>query len=213
MRVAKQNLTLFFPTPVWSAEMEDYEPVHEAIREELAKLDWQTIDEQHSAKYGEYHTYSEDRFITVEQAPTIGVILEFFMQICNKIAEELNWDLSEHRLFLTSYWVHATAPGDLTQTHTHKPSLLSGVYYVDKPEKSGDLVFVDENPYHAFGAPVKEGMPRPLGGEEVAFPAAEGTMIVFPSWLSHKVPRNRSGQRRLSLSFNAGLGYPESKAG
>jgi len=42
---------------------------------------------------------------------------------------------------------------------------LSGVYYVDKPENSGDLI--------------------------------------FPGWLPHKVPRNDSDQRRVSISFNA----------
>ncbi len=209
MKIAKQNLNLFFPTPVWSAEMEGYEPVHEAIRQELAKLDWQTIDQQHHAKYSEHHSFTEDRFITVEQAPTIGTILELFMQLCKQIGEELNWDLSTHPLLLTSYWVHATEPGGITQTHSHKPSLLSGVYYVDKPENSGDLVFVDENPYHAYGAPVKEGMPHPLGDETVAFPAKEGTMLIFPSWLSHRVAKNRSGKRRLSLSFNAALGHSE----
>ena len=116
MRVAKQNLTLFFPTPVWNVEMEGYEPVNQAIREELARIDWQSVDEQHAEMFSEYHTYSEDRFITVEQAPTIGVILELFMDLCKQIGKELNWDLSEHRLVLSSYWVHATQPGDLTQT-------------------------------------------------------------------------------------------------
>jgi hypothetical protein len=30
-------------------------------------------------------------------------------------------------------------------------------------------------------------------------------MLVFPSWLPHKAPKNSSDQRRLSLSFNAEL--------
>ena len=43
----------------------------------------------------------------------------------------------------------------------------------------------------------------PMISPEITFKAEEGTMLVFPGWLPHKVPRNNSDRRRVSISFNA----------
>ena len=34
------------------------------------------------------------------------------------------------------------------------------------------------------------------------FPDTENTMLLFPSWLQHFVPPNKSEHRRISISFN-----------
>ena len=80
----------------------------------------------------------------------MGIILKLFISACNAIAREWNWDMREQTVSLRNYWIHATPPGELTQFHDHKPDSFSGVYYVDKPPNSGDLIFVDVNPYHEY---------------------------------------------------------------
>ena len=141
----------------------------------------------------------------LEEIPSIGVVLEYFISACNAIAEERNWDMTNHQIALSSYWIHATDPGELTQSHNHKPAILSGVHYVDKPENSGDLVFVDINPYQEYNPTPLQGRADPIASPQIMFNANEGTMLVFPSWLPHKVPKNSSARRRLSVSFNAKL--------
>lgn len=203
MRVEDQTLTLCFPTPIWRFEFGDYEAVNAEILEQLDRLGWDRLDEKQRAIVHPSHTFSEDRFVTVEEAPAIGIVLDFFVKGCNAIARERNWDTREQAVSLQNYWVHATPPGELTQYHDHKPGLLSGVYYVDKPQRSGDLVFVDVNPFHEYGPALLPGKTDPITRPELAVPAGNGTMLVFPSWLPHKVPRNESARRRVSLSFNA----------
>jgi len=204
VKVEDQALTLCFSTPIWRFTFSDYEPVNSAIREELEAFGWDKIDERQRSMIQSTHTFSEDRFVTVEEIPSLRVVLEFFMSGCNAIGRERNWDLREKQVELLSYWVHVTEPGELTQHHHHKPGVFSGVYYVDKPEDSGDLVFVDVNPYHQFTPSPLPGKEDPISRAEITIAAGEGTMLVFPGWLPHKVPRNTSGRRRLSVSFNAG---------
>lgn len=203
MKAEEQNLTLCFSTPIWRFAFSDYEPVNAAIREELARIGWDTLDERQRAIVDPTHSFSEDRFVSVDEVPSMGIVLELFISGCNAIARERNWDLREQELSLHNYWIHSTLPGELTQFHDHKPDIFSGVYYVDKPEDSGDLVFVDVNPYHEFSPATLPGMEDPVNRPEITFKAQEGTMLIFPGWLPHKVPRNMSDRRRVSISFNA----------
>lgn len=59
--------------------------------------------------------------------------------------------------------------GSRHPAHTHDDSVLSAVYYTSVPGWSSPLVFQD-------------------GLTQVAQPAAEGELVVFPSALLHEVP-------------------------
>jgi uncharacterized protein (TIGR02466 family) len=205
MHVEEQVMTLCFPTPIWRFDFKDYEPVNDAIRRELAALDWDKLDADNQASFGELHSFREDRFVSMDDFPSVRLVLEYFLTGCNEIARERKWDLTQSQLSLGNYWVHTTPPGEVTQSHTHKPAVLSGVYYVDKPEMSGDLVFVDVNQFHDYEPRSLPGEIDPISTPQVVVSAREGTMIVFPSWLPHKVPKNMSDRNRVSVSFNAVL--------
>jgi uncharacterized protein (TIGR02466 family) len=203
VKVEEQALTLCFSTPIWRLDFSGYEPVNAAIREELAQIGWDRIDAEQRAKVHSAHSFSEDRFVTVEEVPSMRVVLEFFVSGCNAIARERNWDMREQEVSLQNYWIHVTPAGEVTQVHEHKPAVFSGVYYVDKPEYSGDVVFIDVNPYHAFTPRPLPGKTDPISCPEITLEADEGTMLIFPGWLPHKVPKNYSDRRRVSISFNA----------
>ena len=205
MRVADQVITLCFPTPIWRFDFADFEQTNSALRAELANLDWARLDAENEQAFGSLHSFREDRFFPIEEVPSMQVILEYFMTGCHEIARERKWDLRESELRLGNFWVHATRPGDVTQSHTHKPAVLSGVYYLDKAENSGDLVFVDVNQFHDYEPAALPGEVDPISTPQIIVPATEGTMIVFPSWLPHKVPKNESDRDRVSVSFNAVL--------
>jgi len=203
MKVEEQAVTLCFATPIWRLSFSDHQPVNAAIRDELERLGWGKLDEDQRAIVHPAHSFSEDRFVSVDEVPAMRPVLEFFVSACNAIARERNWDTREQAVSLQNYWIHATPPGELTQFHDHKPGLFSGVYYVDKPHDSGDLIFVDVNPYHEFNPRLLPGKSDPISSPEISFTAQEGTMLIFPGWLPHKVPRNNSDRRRVSISFNA----------
>lgn len=85
------------------------------------------------------------------------------------------------------FWLNAQGPGQATSEHTHDENdeLLSGVYYVETPPGSGDLVLLD-------GCLTLRVTPRP------------GLLLFFPPSLPHRVETNESDRRRLSIAFNFG---------
>lgn len=85
------------------------------------------------------------------------------------------------------FWFNAMGPGQSTSEHTHDEhdEMLSGVYYVEVPEGSGDLVLYD-------------------GPLTIRLSPQAGTLVFFPPDLSHAVEANRSGRPRLSIGLNVG---------
>lgn len=93
-------------------------------------------------------------------------------------------------LGLEEYWSQIHEYMESTDLHYHGDNknqiLLSWVYYVKTPKDSGDLVFIlDDKDYRA---PTYVHKPE------------QGTFIVFPSWIRHKVTKNLSKDYRISIA-------------
>ena len=104
-------------------------------------------------------------------------------------------------------WTNINYPGAYNKQHMHANSQWSGVYYVKVPKNSGNLFLEDPRPGPNLIMPRRlKGIPRALW-RVVAYPAIEGQIIMFPSWLSHGVQINESKEKgekgwRVSVSFN-----------
>jgi len=85
------------------------------------------------------------------------------------------------------FWLNAQGPGQCTSEHTHEEldELLSGVYYLQVPADSGDIVLRE-------------------GRLTIRVEPEAGMFLFFGPSLSHRVETNRSDQLRLSLAFNFG---------
>ena len=86
------------------------------------------------------------------------------------------------------FWFNSALPGESTGVHNHNgKAIISGVYYLQVPEKSGNIIFIHENK------------------EKLEVPAKPGKLIFFPSELDHYVKENKGSGKRISLSFNCYL--------
>jgi hypothetical protein len=127
----------------------------------------------------------ENVYIGADRIPALGPLLEqarrLASEACGVPAEQL----------AVGFWFNAMAPGQRTLRHTHDDhdEVLSGVYYVEAPPDSGDLV-------------VDDGRCR-----TIVTPRA-GLFVLFAPDLPHEVTENRSGGRRLSIGMNFGLRPP-----
>jgi hypothetical protein len=117
-----------------------------------------------------------------------------FEKILNHIKGQFKY-LHNKNLKLTSFWSHIHEKNMSTVTHNHiekedyeGTQYLSGVYYVQVPEKSGHFVLhypLNSHVTHKFAV-----MPK----------ASE--FFLFSSAVDHHVTRNLSNELRISVSFN-----------
>ena len=107
------------------------------------------------------------------------------------------------RFEITDMWSNILKPGETHRPHTHSNNILSGVYYVESDEVAG-IQFYDPRPAAGVINPeLKEFTRQNATAWELH--STTNRMILFPSWLQHLVPVNRSKNNRISIAFNVML--------
>ena len=152
-------------------------------KSQVADLKVNYLSFKNQAETGHTHFFGgrfENIYIKGEHIPGLN---ELMHEALNLAAGILDTD-SELQI---SFWFNEMQQGHSTTKHTHEEDneLLSGVYYVNVPENSGNLVLSNtEN-----------------GDEERVAPKA-GEFIFFEPSLSHSVAMNHSDEMRLSIWMN-----------
>ena len=102
-------------------------------------------------------------------------------------------------------WINVNRAGNSNLLHCHPGCFLSATYYVSVPPamKGGEIVFRDpRGPAVAMYETPDIELPWVGSGVGISFAPAAGHLLLFPSWLEHRVERfvridvNRSDRAR-----------------
>ncbi len=123
----------------------------------------------------------ENLYFERERIPAVGYVLE---QAESYAANLLQKPVAHLR---SGFWINDMGPKEVTTEHDHDDydELLSGVYYVQVPSNSGELVIVDEH------------------SRTLVTPQA-GMFVFFAPNVLHSVSINCSDERRISMGMNFG---------
>jgi uncharacterized protein (TIGR02466 family) len=137
--------------------------------------------------------------------------------------EELNWlvkQLNNHvehywkyglfyeprQIEMVDCWANLHKKNDSTAEHCHMGGCygenhVSGVYYFRKPKDHGHIEFC--NPLDSILRMTPAAIPN-IGIETIGseFPAKQYDVILFPSWLKHRVKPHPVDEIRIAISFN-----------
>jgi uncharacterized protein (TIGR02466 family) len=133
--------------------------------------------------------------------------LKKIKQFCEKhiniyVKEVLN-PLKETNYFITQSWLNVTNPGEFHHLHSHSNSIISGVFYIST-EVSDTIVYMDPNEKEKSPQSIPKGY-NIWNTPDWSFPVENNNLILFPSWLSHYVPGNKSARSngpRITIAFN-----------
>ena len=185
---------LFFSVPIFYFDFKDHKQINRKLKKII--LGWKDKEEslQRSNVLG---WHSEVRF--PEE-------VDFFTKMINDVQREIYIaEQYKFELRLDSMWAMVNKKYSYNTLHTHYGCLWAGVYYVQCPPKSGDIIFRHIQPRQAFPAPIFKKEPHelePHQWEQVNYTPKEGRVIMFPSYLGHEVKPNLSNKDRISISFN-----------
>jgi uncharacterized protein (TIGR02466 family) len=102
---------------------------------------------------------------------------------------------------ITACWATILAPGAEHKAHQHPNNFLSGVYYLRTQPGADTINFHDpRNQTGILRPPVVELTAE--NTDQVVVRVKNGTLLIFPSFLSHSVDANGSEEERISISFN-----------
>ena len=146
---------------------------------------------------GNYKNNNEYRLL--EKYPRIKkILLNQFKQVAKE-----NFGYTNDFIISTSWITKMEKKGEISQSHCHKNSFYSGVYYFDEYEEDegGVLEIITPLSNH-FDFNV---MPKDWNlytGRSIKFSPKKNLLILFPSYLFHQVLAYEGTSIRKSLAFN-----------
>lgn len=122
----------------------------------------------------------ENIYMGRDALPEILPLIDFWLECAAHVLRE-----SASRL-RCGFWFNEMQPGHRTLAHSHDQGYekLSGVYYLQVPERSGELVLHDD--------------------ERIILTPAAGELVLFAASSVHEVSVNKSREMRLSIGINFG---------
>jgi uncharacterized protein (TIGR02466 family) len=98
-------------------------------------------------------------------------------------------------------WFNIADSGAYQEFHAHNANVFSAVYYISAPENSGSIMFEDPKEPDMF--PLKDIQHKnKLNITRVMFPAKQGLLLIFRSYLRHLVEQGSNIVPRISLALN-----------
>ena len=109
---------------------------------------------------------------------------------------------------INDMWVNINEKYHYNEWHIHGFSTLSGAYYIkhDRSKENGDIIFKNPNGAYldiAHWPKVTIEGHNEITSETIRFTPHSNMLLIFPSWLQHKVAENLKNDTRISLSFNS----------
>jgi len=195
----KSELSLMFPTPVWTSIVPNYIEINDRLNNYIKSL--QNKNPQGITKSNLFGWHSEDFDLNNEDP-------KFFV---NSISSSLNiafndmgWDLKKQQVKITSMWSIINTKNASNSRHIHSNNYLSAAYYIKAKKNCGNIAFHDPRSEAVFRHP-KIANPNKLNSNTFTIEPKEGLLVLFPSFLHHSVEINNSDEERIVISFNIDL--------
>lgn len=158
------------------SHVEDIDNV--AILEKFLQL----RDDQDTRKTHLFDGRYENIYISRDRLPELEPVFRLLEQT---VLDMTGCDRDKLKL---GFWLNAMEPGQKTTLHSHDnwDEVLSAVYYVAVPARSGYLVISE-------------------GAERIAVQPRAGRIVMFSPKIDHEVTENRADAMRLSVGINVGV--------
>ena len=187
---------LFFPTPVWTTNLDNYKTINEKMYNYIKSN--KKNDEIGISKSNVRGWHSNDFNLSDKDPQSF---IAFILPAIENVMNDMNWDKEKQTAKISNMWAIINTGGSANLRHQHGNSTISGAYYVRAPKDCGDIVFYDPRPAPIYSYPNVKSV-NFLNAQVNGISPVEGALILFPSFLDHSVNENKSTEERIVISFN-----------
>jgi uncharacterized protein (TIGR02466 family) len=194
--VLKREIKNLFVTPLYIFDLNE----ECAGLTQMVAMDGQNFNDRNN-KLQEDPTFDSNQFL---DHPGYGTtkLKELLHKAVDEIAQDRNWP--KYKIIYETRH-NSYTPLDSDSPHFHGMPDLVGVFYLDVPENSGDILFFEtrgavgfcwQDPYISIDEHNRQGrvyhrhVPKP------------GQLIMFPNYLFHSVETNLSNTHRKSVTID-----------
>ena len=196
------DLHILFPTPVYQNFLEFRPSELKSMIDYVSNLDWASDKDIYEGPNGETTKLEADLL----SEPELENLRKKIDEEVYNFAKSLQIDFSKHGLKRINSWGNLQKKGNYIKEHRHNNTQFSGVFYLQTPENSGDIIFTTRNAtwINSYWEPSLTGYDD-LNSFEKRFRPQQCGIFLFPAHLDHYVTPSHSEEERYSISFNYNL--------
>ena len=196
------DLHILFPTPVYQNFLEFRPSELKSMIDYVSNLDWASDKDIYEGPNGETTKLEADLL----SEPELENLRKKIDEEVYNFAKSLQIDFSKHGLKRINSWGNLQKKGNYIKEHRHNNTQFSGVFYLQTPENSGDIIFTTRNAtwINSYWEPSLTGYDD-LNSFEKRFSPQQCGIFLFPAHLDHYVTPSHSEEERYSISFNYNL--------
>ena len=192
-RFESSEIVSMFPTLVWKTQLKA--EVHQAIDRSILNTVEEMRRDLEELRPGEAWQSGQE----LQRLTAFDDLVSCIHDMASVVLRFLG---ASHEGFdITACWANVNATGASHKPHSHPNNYLSGVYYVQTHEGADVINFHDPRPQASIIRPPVTELTA-VNTDQVVLKVKNGTLLLFPSWVEHSVPPNRSNEPRISVSFN-----------
>ena len=189
-----------FPTPVLAITIPEQ---YSGVTEYFSKQEMASTANPNSVDVSNYGDRSTNSYILDE--PECIHLKTYILDLTKEFGKALGYTYDSYKFGQS--WISLKHPGQHHTMHTHPNSLISGVLYFGEPEEKTPAIR-----FHKSSLGLQANVIRPsitpdkrnlkYAWEQFDVEFSPGLLLLFPSYLHHSVPVNKSNSTRCSLAFN-----------
>ncbi len=184
----------WWPTPVWYYDIPTADIDVNIIEKECYALRDRSEGRIASNSGGWQGIADKDCVNTVR-------LLNYILPITISAAEDYGVKHIHKNIPIENSWININYPNSHNVSHVHAGSILSGVIYIKSSKDSGDFV-IESDQFHDYFNCQNLNNSNRLNFYNINYEPIVSRLIIFPSWMKHRVDTNRSNEDRISISFN-----------
>jgi uncharacterized protein (TIGR02466 family) len=179
-----------FPTPIVTVDLSSHLNLDE-LKKTVDELSLE-MDAHDLISNGESSYATIRKILDCEE-------LNYLRQVIQSEIRILQTKMGIKCLTFTNSWINVMNESSHVDEHIHGMSVISGAFYINAEEGSGNLFI--KNPNHESQMLYDKLEDTCYSQEYIEIEVKSGLLVLFPSWLRHHVRTNGYNNRTV-LSFN-----------
>lgn len=181
-----------FSIPIWQYLLDDF-----GKDQIIAAID------SHKTKFGVNTVSNHNGIQSQKNLHETPELVDLFTFICASSASALkDLNINYTNIEIIDAWSNVNKTlNSFNFQHTHD-GILSGVFYVDAPTGSGNLVIVNPGMNTLWQGFTRISQRNKFTAEAMNITPKDGLLILWPSYVPHLVTTNFLDVTRTSISFN-----------
>ena len=190
------DLYNLFPVPIVSSFYNDSEDLKQVLCPKFKEYEINNPIDNKYSPYGYTSYYNSDNILLWDECKELLDI------IGNEVVSLHQKAGLSGSVYLENSWFSVNRQGSYHDPHCHIPSIWSGCYYVQSNvDQDAKISFLNNNHYSNWPF-VQKLVANEYNSSSTTFSVETGTLLIFPSYILHKVEQQLSSNDRITIAFN-----------